>query len=175
MRNMMYVAVVAAAVAAMAMTTGARADEEAIALDKLPKAVLEAVKKRFPKGELTEAAKETEGDKVSYEVTVKDGETKMDLTFSPDGKLLMIETIIAAKDLPKAVAAAIDEKYPKAVFKTVESVVKVTDGKEELDYYEVLLTTADKKDMEVQVFADGKIKATEEKKDEPKKDEKKDK
>jgi len=74
-----------------------------------------------------------------------------------------------------SVTAALAEKYPKAVFKTVESVVKVTDGKEELDYYEVLLTTAEKKELEVQIFADGKVKATEEKKDEPKKDEKKDK
>jgi len=175
MRNMMCVAVVAAAVAAAAMTTGARADEEKIAIDKLPKAVAEAVKKRFPKGELTEAAKETEGDKVSYEVSVKDGDKTMDVTFAPDGKLLLIETVIDVKELPKAVTAALAEKYPKAVFKTVESVVKVTDGKEELDYYEVLLTTAEKKELEVQIFADGKVKATEKKKDEPKKDEKKDK
>ena len=44
--------------------SGIRAAEEPIALDKLPKAVLETVKKRFPKAELVEAAKETDGDKV---------------------------------------------------------------------------------------------------------------
>ncbi len=171
MRNMMCVAVVAAAVAAAAMTTGARADEEKIALDKLPKAVVEAAKKRFPKAELVDAAKETDGDKVSYEVTAKDGETKMDLTFTPDGKLTTIEKRIDAKALPKAVADTLAEKYPKAVFKTVEEVIKVECEKETLDYYEVLLTTADKKELEVQLTADGKVKATEEKKDESKKDE----
>ena len=42
-------------------------------LDKLPKAVVEAVKKRFPKAEMIGAAKETEDGKTEYEVTIKDG------------------------------------------------------------------------------------------------------
>ena len=50
----------------LAATACLRAAEEPIALDKLPKPVLEAVKKRFPKAELVEAAKETDGDKVEF-------------------------------------------------------------------------------------------------------------
>lgn len=158
-----------AAVAAVAVATVARADEEKIALDKLPKAVLDAAKKRFPKAEWTDAAKETDGDKVTYEVSGKDGDTKMDLTFTPDGKLTLIEKVIDAKALPKAVAATLAEKYPKATFKIIEEVIKVDGAKEALDYYELLLTTADKKEIEVQLLPDGKVKAAEEKKDEPKK------
>ena len=95
----------AVACAVLAFTsTGARADEEKIAVDKLPKAVLETVKKRFPKAEITEAAKETDGDKVEYEVSLKDGETKYDVMLTPDGKITLIEKTISAKDLPKAVA-----------------------------------------------------------------------
>ena len=152
-----------AAVAAAAMTTGGRADEEKIAIDKLPKAVVEAVKKRFPKAEFTGAAKETDGDKVSYEVMLKDGDLKADLILTPDGKITVIEKQIVAKDLPKAVAATLAEKYPKATFKLVEEVIKVTDGQEALDFYEVLLVTGDKKEVEVKLSADGKITGTKDK------------
>ena len=165
---MMALGVMALALAGSAL----RADEEKIPLDKLPKAVAEAVKKRFPKAELVEAAKETDGDKVEYEVTLKDGETKYDVMFSPDGKITLIEKTIAHKDLPKAVAAAIEEKYPKATHKVHEEMSKVIDGKEAIAYYEVLLETADKKTLEVEVSPEGKILKTEEKKEEKKEDKK---
>ena len=169
MRTMLLM--VACAVLAFG-ATGARADEEKLAIDKLPKAVLESVKKRFPKAELIEAAKETDGDKVEYEVTLKDGETKYDVMFSPDGKITLIEKTIAAKDLPKAVADAVAEKYPKATYKLYEEMTKVIDGKEAIAYFEVLLVTADKKTLEVEVSPEGKILKTEEKKDEKKEDKK---
>lgn len=159
--------------AALACSVGAvRADEEKIALDKLPKAVLETVKKRFPKAELVEAAKETEGDKVEYEVTLKDGETKYDVMFSADGKITLIEKTIAAKDLPKVVADAVAEKFPKSTGKVYEEMTKIVDGKEVLAYYEVLLETADKKMFEVEISPEGKILKTEEKKEEKKEDKK---
>ena len=152
--------------------TGLRADEVEIPLDKVPKAVLDTVKKRFPKAEMTEAAKETEGDKVSYVVTLKDGESKIDVTLTPEGVLTMIETEIPAKDLPKAVTDAVEAKYPKAALKLAETVVKVADGKEKLAYYEVVIDAADKKTYELQVSEDGKILMTEEKKEENQEDKK---
>lgn len=164
-----------AALAVMALTLGnGRAGEEAVPLDKLPKAVTDAVKKRFPKAEVVEAAKETEKDKTEYEVSIKDGTTKIDVTLTPEGVITLIEREIAAKDLPKAVIDALAEKYPKATFTTVEELIKVTDGKEAFDLYEVLLVTADKKTVEVKLTAAGKITETEDKTDE-KKEEKKDK
>ena len=129
------------ACAVLVSATGAlRADEVAIPLDKVPKAVLDTVKKRFPKAELTEAAKETDGDKVSYEVTLKDGEAKIDATLTPEGVLTMIETVIATKDLPKAVTESVEAKYPKAAIKLAETVVKVADGKEKLVHEQALKT-----------------------------------
>lgn len=161
---------VAAVVTVALVVAGGRADEEKLPLDKLPKAVSEAVKKRFPKAELVEAAKETSKDgdkeKVEYEVTIKDGGTKIDVMLTPDGKITLIEKEIAAKDLPKAVTEALDAKYPKATLKVVEEVIKVTDGKEALDFYEVLLVTAEKQTFEVKLTAGGKITETEEKTDE---------
>lgn len=158
------VGVVLAAVCAACL----RADEQAVPLDKVPKAVLDAVKKRFPKAELVEAAKETEGDKVEYEVSLKDGGTKCDVMLTPEGVITLIEKQITAEDLPKAVTKAVEAKYPKAAFKVVEEMTVVKDGKESVGYYEVLLVTADKKTVEVEVAPDGTFKAVEEKKAEGK-------
>jgi hypothetical protein len=147
----------------VAGSRAAQTDEEKLPLDKVPKAVLDAVKKRFPNAQVVEAAKETEKGKTEYEVTVKDAGKKIDVTLTPEGAITMIEKEIAAKDLPKAVAEALVKKYPKAAFKRVEEVIKVANGKEALAYYEALLETADKKSVEVEVGSDGKIIRTEDK------------
>jgi len=174
MRKFLCVAVLATGLVASVLTRGAWAGEEAIPLDKLPKAVVAAVKHRFPKAKMTEAAKETDGKKVEFEVTLMDGATKLDVMLTPDGKITLIEKVIDAKTLPKAVTAALGEKFPKATFKTVEEVITVTDGKETLDFYEVLLTDANAKAWEVKITPAGKITETEDKSKE-KKEEKKDK
>jgi hypothetical protein len=144
------------------------ADEEKIALDKLPKPVLETVKKRFPKGELLGASKEVENGKTLFEVELKDGGKKIDVMVTLEGVITVIEKQIAATDVPKAVKESIDKAYPKATWKVIEEVIAVKEGKETLDYYEVLLETADKKKVEVKIAVDGKIKGKEEKKGEDK-------
>ncbi len=140
---------------------GVRADEEKVPLDKVPKAVLDAVKKRFPKATLVSAAKETEGGKTEYEVAIKDGETNMDVMLTSDGKITTIEKTISAKDLPTAVTDALKAKYPGAKYELVEEVIKVKDGTETLDFYEVHIATAEKKKIEVKIGKDGKIKGEE--------------
>lgn len=153
-----------------------RADEEKVPLDKVPKAVLEAAKKRFPKAEVVGAGTEKKDDKTVYEVELKEAGKTIDVTLTPEGVITTIEQEIDAKDLPKPVTEALDKKYPKAKFNIVEVVYAVKDGKEALDFYEVELTTAEKKVFEVKLAADGTVKEVEEKKDEErKKDEKKDK
>ncbi len=136
-------------------------DEEKVALDELPKAVVEAVKAKFPKAKLVSAEKETEEGKTVYEVAIKNQGQSIDVTLTPDGKIVEIEKQIAAKDLPKAVANALEAKFPKATYQMIEEVIKVKDAKEKLEYYEVLLVTAEKKRFEVSVAPDGKITKTE--------------
>jgi hypothetical protein len=141
-----------------------RADEDKVPLDKLPKPIIEVLKKKFPKAELVEASKEIEDGKTEYEVTIKDDGKKIDVTLTAEGTILGMEKEMAAKDLPKAVTDTLESKYAKATYKTVEAVIKIKDGKETLEHYEVLLITADKKKVEVVVTVDGKITKTEEKK-----------
>jgi hypothetical protein len=133
------------------------ADEEKVPLDKLPQAVKAAAKKRFPDGELLGGAKETEEGKTVYEVTVRSKGHKIDVDVTPEGNITGIEKEIDAKDMPKAVSEGLDLKYPGSTIKRVEEVIKVSDGKESLQYYEVLLETPAKKKFEVLVSPEGKI------------------
>ncbi len=140
--------------------TSTRADEEKVALDKLPKPVVDAVKKKFPKAELNSASKEKEDGKIVYEVNIKDGKTTIEVTVTPEGKIVSIEKEITVKDLPKAVAETLESKYPKATIKKVEEIIK----EDKLTAYEVLLVTAEKKALEVVFSPEGKV-VSEEKKD----------
>jgi uncharacterized membrane protein YkoI len=161
-----------AAVGLLVLVVGARADEEKVPLDKVPKAVLDAVKARFPNAKLIQAEKETENGKTVYEIGIKDKDQKIDVTVTPDGKIAEIEKTIATTALPATVSAALEKKYPKATLQKAEEIIKVTGGKEKLAYYEVVLVTAQKKKLEVEVAPDGKI-AKEEDKSKEKKEEKK--
>jgi len=144
------------------------ADEEKVPLDKLPKAVKEVVEKRFPKVEMTGASKEKDGDKVVFEVSLKKDGKNIDVTVTEAGAITVIEQELGFKDLPKEVAKTFEEKYPKAKYEIVESVTKVADGKEKLEYYEATLTDGDKKKWEVEVLPDGKFKSATEVKEEKK-------
>lgn len=145
------------AISATAFMSLARAEEKTVPLDKLPKAVTDAVKKMFPKAELIKATQEEEDGEIEYEVTVKENGKKIDITVEADGEIEGLEKEVDIKDLPKAVTQALEKKYPKAVHKSAEAVYEIEKGKEELEYYEVQLKTADNQELEVKIKADGKI------------------
>jgi hypothetical protein len=142
-----------------------RADEDKVPLDQLPIAVSKAVKKRFPKAEFVGASKETEDGKTEYEVTIKDDGKSIDVTLTSEGTILGMEKEIDAENLPQAVIEALESKYKNAKYKKIEEVIKIKDGKEKLEQYEVLLVTADKKTVEVVLVVTAKITKTEEKKE----------
>jgi uncharacterized membrane protein YkoI len=154
----------AAVVTFLAMSAAARADdEEKIPLDKVPKAVLDAVKAKYPDGELLGAEKENENGKVLYEIKVKNKDQKLEASFTEDGKLDSVEEEIEIKALPKEVSDALDAKYPKA---KLEGAEKETAG--DKITYEVRLTTAEGKKLEVDLDPKGKILEEEDKSKEKK-------
>ena len=149
-----------------------RADEQKIDVKDLPKAVLAAVKAKFPEGKVTAAAKEEEGGKVTYEVALEDEEQQdRDVAVSAKGKILEVEKTIEEKKLPKAVAAALAAKYPKAKIKKAEEIVKYDEEEDEGEKekakageregnektFEVVLTVEGKGDVEVKLSPAGKI------------------
>ena len=139
----------------------AQAKETAVPLDKLPKAVTEAVKKMFPKAELRKATQEKDDGETEYEVTIKNEGKMIDVTVDADGDIEGLEKEVDLKDLPKAVKEAVKEAvskaYPKAVQKSAEAVYEIEDGKEELKYYEIRVKAEDGKEVEVKVKTDGTL------------------
>jgi hypothetical protein len=145
----------------LAWVSAAAADEQKVALKDLPKAVVDAVKARFPAAEMKEASKETEDGKTTYEVSIEDKGKTVDISATIEGKITAIETKIAAADLPAAVAQAIEAKYPKATVQKAEQIVEF-EGSNESQSYEVVLKTEAKKAIEVKLSPEGKILKTEE-------------
>lgn len=129
-----------------------RAQEEKVGLEKLPKAVRDAVKAKFPGATLVEASQEKDDGKTVYEVTLKYRDHNHDVTYQADGVLVSVEKEITAKDLPPAVADTLAAKYPKASYKRVEEITKGTAVS-----YEVLLTTAQGRTVEVVVDPRGSV------------------
>lgn len=76
-----------------------QADEEDIAINKLPKSVVEGIKAKYPDATLLSAEKETQGNKTFYEVNIKHKGRKIELLLTPEGKIATVEQAIAAKGL----------------------------------------------------------------------------
>ncbi len=141
-------------VALLGLTTAWADDdkEEKIPLDKLPRAVSDAVKARFDGAEVVSASKEKDNAKDVFEVAIKHKGSNIDVTLTPEGKIVSIEKEIAARDLPRAVSEALDAKYPKATIKKLE---EVTDNDKVV--YEALLVTAEQKMVEAVFDPAGKL------------------
>jgi uncharacterized membrane protein YkoI len=148
----------ATATSLLILTLGARAEK--IKLDRVPMAVRDAVKNKFPDAKLTEAARETEDGDTFYELSFTYKDHRYDVECTPQGAFRKIEKQLAAKELPKEVAKILEEKYPRARLNEILEVTK----KDKIEYYEVALVTADRREVEVQLDPKGKI-LREEKKD----------
>lgn len=125
--------------------------EEKVALDKLPKAVLKAVKAKFKSAELVSAATEKDNGKLVYEIVIKDKGQNVDVSVTPEGKIVSYERTIDVRDLPRQVKDAIKSKYPRAKMERAEELHK----KDKVSF-EVVIATGDKK-MEVVLDREGKI------------------
>jgi hypothetical protein len=154
MRGFRWSAAVLTVVFAASAAVGG-ADEKA--LDKVPKAVQQAVKSKYPSAEILGAAEEKADGKTSYEVYMKLKGKGLDVTFSATGAVEVVEKEIDAKDLPKPILSAIEKSHPNPKFSKVEEISKVKDGKMAVDMYEILFTTPARKTIEMTFAADGKL------------------
>lgn len=159
-----------------------RAQRTEVAVDQLPQAVTAAVQSRYPKGTIVSAAKLALGPEMRYELTVKetpdasptlliataDGTTLRGRGAGPIGRVggagrrggpppdpnaAKPGESISVNDLPKPVAKAIKDAYPK---NTILEAFKIAipDG---LQYQVMLDDVSSLKPMKVLVGADGVI------------------
>lgn len=147
---------ISAAVVCMSLAVLARAADEEVDIANLPKPVADAISARFPGAKVISATKETTDDQVVYDIELNQDGRKYEMDIKADGTTIEVEKEIAAKDLPAAVASAVQAKYPNATVNEVMEVYKVADKKETLDHYEVVIETADKKELELNASPDGK-------------------
>jgi hypothetical protein len=156
-----------AVMVALVATAFVRADdgEEKVPIDKLPKAVTDALKEKYPKATLVEAVKVTEDGEVTYEVTIKQKKQELDVTLTPEGKIVQVEKEIEVKDVPKVVMDAVKKKYPKATFQGASEISK----DDKVAEYELDIVTKDKKNLYVTFDKEGKF-IYEEEVEEPSKD-----
>lgn len=138
---------------AFLLTSGVGAQDAKADLSKVPAAVKDAVKAKFPKAKVSAVSSSKDGDKTVYEISLKENEKNIDVSLSAEGKILVIEREIEYKDLPKAVASAFDSKYPKAKFKRIEELTK----DDKVTAYEAIIVTTDNKTLEVEFEPSGKF------------------
>jgi hypothetical protein len=133
----------------------ARADDpEKVPLDKLPKAVTDAVTAKFPKAKLKSATKEKQDSKLVYEIVFNVEKQHLHALVTAEGKLFEIHRHIDAKDLPDKVAKAVKAKYPKAEWENIDEMSNA-DGK--VIGYEVEVVISANNTVEVVVDPSGKI------------------
>jgi uncharacterized membrane protein YkoI len=151
MRNTLALSLFTLAFVMLAVGAQVNAKEEEVPLDQLPKAVLDAVKAKFPGAKLTEAEKETKDGKTTYEIGLEQKGQEYTVSATAEGKITEVEREVEIKDLPKAVTDAIKKKYPNAKMEEAEEVT--ADNK---TTYEVIVKSG-KKELELTLDAGGKI------------------
>jgi hypothetical protein len=126
-------------------------------MEKLPKVVMDALKARFPEAEIQKWTREKEGEIFVYDIEFRQQDRKFEADIKEDGTIHNWEKEIAAADLPEVAMKAVQAKYPDSAIKEIMEITAVSDGKEALEAYEVVLETADKTEVEVAVATDGTI------------------
>ncbi len=154
--------IVASLVITICLSAAAAQDgEKTLPLDKVPKAVMDTVKAKFPNAKLIGASSEKDGAKVVYEVELEFKGLHHDVTLEANGTLFLVEREIAFKNLPDPVQKTLNKEHPGAKYKLIEEVIKVKDGKESLEYYEAHILKADNSTMDVEVLPSGILKKAE--------------
>ena len=116
---------------------------------KLPAVVAAAFERAYPTATIKHVVHETEDGQEQYEIESIDHGKGLDVSYKPDGTLLVVEEEVTQADLPAAVTAAIASRYPKAPMTKCE---RATENKQVS--YEIALTGGPVKSVEL--TADGR-------------------
>jgi uncharacterized membrane protein YkoI len=130
---------------------------DALKLDEIPQVVMDALKAKFPRAEIHKWSQEQEGDIIVYDFEFKQDGQNFEADIKEDGTIHNWEKAIEATDLPEAVMKSVKGKYPEATLQEIMEITAVTDGMDALEGYEIVLKTADMKDVEVTIAPDGEI------------------
>ncbi|MBS4029251.1 MAG: PepSY-like domain-containing protein [Ignavibacteriales bacterium] len=125
--------------------------EQTLKKKDVPKAVLQAFAKTYPKATTMGYSKENEGKTIAYEVESKEGTVTRDILYDAKGNVLEVEESVTKDELPQAIRDVIAKDYAKA---TIEKCEKLTKG--EMTQFEIHVTSG-KKTSEVLFDSNGKL------------------
>jgi hypothetical protein len=148
---------VAGFLAVLGLAPVTRAQDEVIPVDRVPKAVMNAAKAKFPGAKIQQASEETEDGTTVYSLEMKHQRHNLDVTFKGDGTVVLAETAVPVKELPKVVLRAVAQQYPGASLRHAGAVRKGPEVKKTADYYQFYLVSADNKPRQVKVDPKGKV------------------
>ena len=80
----------------------------------LPPRIRAAFTKAYPDAIVKHVIHETQDGQEQYEIESVDHGMALDVTYKPDGSVIVIEQEVAAADVPAAVTTAITTRYPSA-------------------------------------------------------------
>jgi len=144
-----------AAHAADKAETKEEAPEKELKQADVPRPVIDAVSRKYPKAKLKKFGEEMEEGKKIFEVELTSGKDEVSVDVSPEGKILAEETVIKPAALPAPVKAALQSSKYKG-WKVTKAEKVIHDEKEETVEYEVVVQSKKEK-FEVVLDKDGKI------------------
>ncbi len=97
-------------------------EPQPLALNQVPKAVVNAVMAKYPNAKPQSAAQGVEDNRPFIDVHILVNNQKIWVTCDPKGPIRVIDREITLKDLPAAVTAALNKKYPQAKIRLVNEI-----------------------------------------------------
>ena len=131
--------------------------KEDLELDKIPKLVMGSLRAKFPTAEIQKWTKEEKGSIVIYDIEFKQMDRKFEADILEDGTIHNWEKEINISDLPETVKKTVENKYADAKLKEIMEITLALENNNLLEGYEVLLETADNKEVEVTAAPNGMI------------------
>lgn len=131
--------------------------EKALNREQIPETVMATLRARFPQAEIREWTREDEDGVALYDIEFHQRGRKFEADIKEDGTIHNWEREIAPADLPGAVKAAVESEHPGSTIGETMEITEVTDGEEVLEGYEIILETADNREIEVAVAPDGTV------------------
>ncbi|HWE36470.1 MAG TPA: hypothetical protein VG406_07890 [Isosphaeraceae bacterium] len=141
----------------LGLAPAARAEDEAIPVDRLPGAVVHAAKARFPGAKLLQASAANEAGATAYALKLKHARRDLVVTLKGDGTVVLVETAVSRKQLPRAVFRAVTRLYPDASITSAGAFRKGPEVGKAADYYEVYLLSAEGRPRWIRMDPRGRV------------------
>ncbi|MBS0264734.1 MAG: hypothetical protein JSS02_22555 [Planctomycetes bacterium] len=153
--NVRMLAGIVVAASAGIMAQAASADVKQITPEQVPAKVAAAVKAKWPKAKIKNAAVNTEKDATLYNLDLVETsgkkQKKWGASLTPDGKIDEIQEPVKLSEVPKPVLAALMKRYPAAKNPKVDKVTE-GEGKDAKVMYEFRFGTQTRLDAEGKVL-----------------------